>query len=387
MIDKILLAPYYLILKLRHFLYDSGIRKSFRSPVPSISVGNVTVGGTGKTPHTEMLIRMLKEGMEGANIAVLSRGYGRKSKGFQQVEENGRASFYGDEPMQIKKKFPDITVAVDKSRKEGTEFLSDPEKFKASKKAKKCVAPDFPAADLIILDDAFQHRKLIPDISIVLVDYNHPVSSDHLLPVGRLRDLPEKIYRADMIIVTKCPAYLDEWEKTRFAQSSGLSGYRPGECTGTAPGGKKIKLFFSTVTYDEPVPVFPEADQRYVYSKLLILFTGIADDTPLLKYLCGTYKIVRHLTFPDHHSYNKRDMHLIAGAAEQFPTALVSTTEKDSRRIADLKEEVPETLKKRMFQTPIKVKFLTSEEEELFRTSLESYLQESRSARLRKPRG
>ena len=150
MTDKILLFPYWLVLKIRHLLYDCGIRKTYTPDVPSICVGNVTVGGTGKTPHTEMLLRTLlnDDELHGMKIAVLSRGYKRKTRGFQQVISSGTATDYGDEPLQIKKKFPDVTVAVDKSRKEGCEFLTHPEKLKTSKKARKCRDKEMPKADL-----------------------------------------------------------------------------------------------------------------------------------------------------------------------------------------------------------------------------------------------
>ena len=156
MIDKILLFPYWLSLKFRHFLYDSGLKKVRQADVPTICIGNITVGGTGKTPQTEMLIRTLLQDEEwgSRNLAVLSRGYKRKTKGFQQVTADGSALAYGDEPLQIKKKFPEITVAVDKSRIEGCDFLAHPEKLQSSKKGRKCIDKNIPAADLIILDDA-----------------------------------------------------------------------------------------------------------------------------------------------------------------------------------------------------------------------------------------
>ena len=186
MVDKILLFPYWLTLKVRHLLYDSGIRKTYTPSVPSVCIGNVTVGGTGKTPHTEMILRTLLEDADwqDRNIAVLSRGYKRKSKGFQQVAADGRALDYGDEPLQIKQKFPMVTVAVDKSRKEGCTFLTDPESVKTAKKARRCIHKDFPKADLILLDDAFQHRAVKAGVNILLVDYSRPIFHDHLMPLG-----------------------------------------------------------------------------------------------------------------------------------------------------------------------------------------------------------
>ena len=239
MMDKILLFPYWLTLKVRHFLFDNGIRKVYTPEVPSICIGNITVGGTGKTPHTEMLVRTLLEDeqWQGKNIAVLSRGYKRKSKGFQQVVADGRAIDFGDEPLQIKKKFPVVTVAVDSSRKEGCMFLTDPESVKTSKKGRRCIHKDFPKADLILLDDAYQHRKVKAGVSIVLVDYSRPIFKDHLMPLGKLRDLRERIAAADIIIVSKCPKYIDGWEKSNWAVALGLQGYDAEDCSGTRNNG------------------------------------------------------------------------------------------------------------------------------------------------------
>lgn len=367
MIDKILLFPYWLSLKIRHFLYDSGLKKVSSADVPTICIGNVTVGGTGKTPHTEMLIRTLlnDEDWGKKNLAVLSRGYKRKTKGFQQVTADGSALAYGDEPLQIKKKFPGITVAVDKSRIEGCDFLVHPEKLQTSKKARKCIDKNLQAADLIILDDAYQHRALKPTVSIVLVDYSRPVYNDHLLPFGRLRDLPERIGAADIIIVSKCPNELNAWEKCSWAENLGIRNFDAASCSGIRKNGRRQHIFFSTICYDGAEAVFPEGDPRYIYTKRLILFSGIANDTPLLSYLSSDYKIVRHFRFPDHHKFSRSDINTIASAARDFPTSVIMTTEKDCQRVRDC-HKIKEELKQRMFYSPIKTAFLTENEKETF---------------------
>ena len=308
MIDKILLFPYWLTLKIRHMLYNTGLRKTYTPEVPSICIGNITVGGTGKTPHTEMILRTLLEDEDwyGKNIAVLSRGYKRKTKGFQQVVADGRALDYGDEPLQIKKKFPMVTVAVDKSRKEGCSFLTDPESVKTSKKGRRCIHKDMPKADLILLDDAFQHRAVKAGLNIVLVDYNRPVFKDHLMPLGKLRDLPERIKAADIVIVSKCPKYLDAWERSKWSEALGNPKH----------------LFFTTITYDTSQAIFSEGDPRYLYAQRLILFTGIANDAPLARFLSSTYKIVKHFNFPDHHKFTRSDILSIRDAADAFPTSV-----------------------------------------------------------------
>ena len=375
MIDKILLFPYWLSLKLRHFFYDSGLRKVSCADVPTICIGNITVGGTGKTPHTEMLIRTLLQDEEWSSrsIAVLSRGYKRKTKGFQQVTSDGTALAYGDEPLQIKKKFPGITVAVDKSRTEGCDFLAHPDKLQTTKKGKKCIDKDLPAADLIILDDAFQHRALKPTLSIVLVDYNRPIFKDHLLPMGRLRDLPERIAAADIVIVSKCPNDVNAWEKCTWAENLGIRNFDAASCSGTRRNGKKQHIFFSTITYDAAEAVFPEGNPRYIYTNRLVLFSGIANDAPLLSYLSSDYKIVRHFKFPDHHKFSRADINTIASAAKEFPTSVIMTTEKDCQRIRDC-HKIKEELKQRLFYSPIKTAFLTENEKEKFITALKDGL-------------
>ena len=361
MIDKILLFPYWLTLKFRHFMYDHGLRKVYSPEVPTICVGNITVGGTGKTPHTEMLLRTLlgSDTWGTKNLAVLSRGYKRKTRGFQQVTSDGTAKQFGDEPLQIKKKFSDVTVAVDGSRKEGCTFLTHPEILETSKKARRCMDKNLPAADLVILDDAFQHRAVKPKVSIVLVDYNRPIFNDHLMPYGRLRDLPERIKAADIVIVTKCPNFLDAWERGKWAEALGIS--------------QKQHLFFTTIAYDTPDPVFEDGDARYLYAQRLILFSGIANDKPLMNYLSSSYKIVRHFKFPDHHRFSKSDIRKMESAGRAFPTSVLMTTEKDCQRVRDCKK-IPDNLKKRLFYTPIKVDFLNEEDRSRFTTVLESLL-------------
>lgn len=375
MIDKILLFPYWFALKCRHFMYDHGLKKVHRADVPVICVGNVTVGGTGKTPHTEMIIRTLLSDPEwkGKHIAVLSRGYKRRSKGFQQVTEDGTALLFGDEPLQIKRKFPEVTVAVCKSRVQGCDFLAHPDKVLTSKKARRCMNKDFPAADLIILDDAFQHRALKPTASVVLIDHNRPVTGDHLIPLGRLRDLPQRVSAADIIIVSKCPKDIDPWQRSRWAESIGLTGYDGEFGYGYRKDGSRQYLLFSTIGYDTPLPVFPEGDQRYVYSKKLILFSGIANDKPLIHYLSSSYKLIRHFEFADHHRFTRADMNGIIQEMRNFPTAVAMTTEKDCQRVRDC-GKLPDNFKQRAFYTPIKSEFIIPNDSALFRNALDSFL-------------
>ena len=376
---------YRLILGVRHFLFDKGWKKSHKADVPTLCVGNITVGGTGKTPHTEMILRWLLQSDDWAysDIAVLSRGYKRKSKGFQKVGRDGTALQFGDEPLQMAKKFPAVTVAVDKDRVEGCHFLTHPEELQTSKKTRKCLDTAIPKADIIVLDDAFQYRRLKADLNIILIDYNRPVHKDKLMPWGRLRDLPSRLKDADILIVTKCPTYLDEWEKGKWAKQLGVENFSTATCTGTRKlrrgKEKEQTVLFTTIGYEPMVPVYPdEADSRFTYSHRLILFTGIAKDMPLRAYLSDSYKEVKRFCFPDHHKYSTADIRKVADAVKEFPTACVATTEKDAQRIVDTKK-VPENLRQRLFQVPINIQFLSPQEKEIFETTLEDRLRALRS--------
>ena len=365
-IDKVLLAPYWAALKIRHAFYDRGLRKSIRAEVPTIAIGNVTVGGTGKTPHTELLLRLLTEqlGFRASSLAVLSRGYKRKSRGFQQVTVDGSAKDFGDEPLQIKRKFPNVTVAVDKNRMHGAALLCHPEKIGGDRRSRKCRNREMEPAELIVLDDALQYRRLSPDVSIMLIDWNRPVFRDHLLPIGELRDLPSRVRSADIVIVTKSPSFIEDEEKERWRKALGMRDEQ--------------ELYFTETAYCRMEPVWPEGEPRYLYSKRLVLFSGIADDRPLLQWLSGDYKVLSHLKYPDHHSFTRSDIRDICSAAQAYPTAVVATTEKDSQRIRDVKQ-VPETLRSRLFRAPIEMVFVGEGEQERFVASLKARLESAAS--------
>lgn len=309
-------------------------RKAPGADVPTVCVGNITVGGTGKTPHTEMILRMLAGLRPDVQLAMLSRGYKRKSKGFQHVLTDSTAAFAGDEPLQIKRKFPSVVVAVDKNRVEGCGMLVQD------------------GAGIIVLDDAFQYKKHHASLNVVLVNYRRPVYEDRLLPFGRLRDLPERLCDADVVIVSKCPHEMEAEERAQWRDRLRLPEDKP--------------LYFTTVDYDAPVAVWPgEADPRYNYSKTVILFSGIADDMSLRAHLSDTYKIVEVLSFPDHHAYGRADMQSIAAAVRRYPTAALLTTEKDAVRVLDC-NKVDESIRKRLFAVPIRASFVDEADREAF---------------------
>lgn len=359
MIDSVLLFPYWLALKLRHRRYDSGKAKVQRADVPTICVGNITVGGTGKTPHVELILRMLLNSDEWAmrNIAMLSRGYKRKGNGFREVELTDSALRCGDEPLQIRKKFPAVRVAVDADRIEGCRLLSHPG------------TEGVPAAELIVLDDAFQYRALQADLNIVLVDYYHPVHADYLMPLGRLRDLRERLWEADMIVITKCRETMDEMEKEEFAAQMGLLDFDCYDHLATTPAGKRIWVYFTCVQYDACEALYEDSNPRFIYSKKAVLVSGIARNTMLCDYVGARYEILRSFAFPDHHRFTRWDFRRMLAVVRAHPTAVVLTTEKDAQRILDA-PDVPGMLKERLFYLPIRAEFVTPSERSSFRARI-----------------
>lgn len=305
---------YWLVTSIRNYLYDCGFLKSYAFEIPIIAVGNLSVGGTGKTPMIEYLVRLLSENY---SVATLSRGYKRQSTGFILADANTDAKTLGDEPFQMHQKFPDVQVAVDADRKNGIEQL-----LAQSKKP-----------EVILLDDAFQHRKVKAGFYILLTAYDDLFTDDWLLPTGNLRESRSGAARADMIIVTKCPKTIDE---------IALSEIR-----------KKLKynklVFFTAIAYDESVysaDSIKEVSQIKDTPKLLL--AGIAKPKPFFAYLQQENDIV--LTYPDHHDFSENDIHSIKKQAEDKP---IVTTEKDYVR---LKNHIPS---KQLYYLPIKTSFVS----------------------------
>lgn len=277
--------------EIRNIMYDCGILSSRSFDVPVICVGNITVGGTGKTPHTEHLIRLLKDTHK---IAVLSRGYKRKTKGFLVAKDGTTAAEIGDEPYQMHSKFPDVLIAVDEDRCHGIEILSNI--LKADKDPRKIC---------ILLDDAYQHRKVKAGLSILLADYNRPVYHDHLLPAGRLRELHKRADRADLIVITKCPANLSPTEQNAIEQQMKPAHWQ--------------QLFYSTYKYSE----LPE-------NSSVLLVTGIANPKPLEDKLKELGNDVIAINYPDHYDYSPHDIERIRQQAEG---RIIITTEKDAAKL------------------------------------------------------
>lgn len=332
---------YGLVVNVRNRLFDRGILKSVKFDIPIICVGNLTVGGTGKTPHVEYLIRLLSSRYK---VAVLSRGYKRKTNGFRIVDTDSKVSDVGDEPLQIKQKFPDTLVVVDKNRQNAIKKILTIEKEERP--------------DVILLDDGFQHRYVQPSLSILLVDSNRPVYEDVLLPAGSLREPLSGKNRASMVIVTKCPPDMQPIDFRIYANGLNLFVYQ--ELRFTTFDYGKIKPVFS----DLELPVLEPDDLR---KKHVFLITGIAQPEPMAEKLeLKTYNLYTKF-YPDHHQYKASDIEDIQKELDEIDDddKIIITTEKDATRFRAL-TFLPEEMKKIMYYIPIQVQFIEESEQESF---------------------
>ncbi len=337
---------YHLITSLRNFLFDQGWGLKQQSfDVPLISVGNLSMGGTGKTPHTEYLVKLLQQ--TGKDVAVLSRGYGRATKGFRLATNASTASEIGDEPRQIKQKFPDCTVAVCEKRVVGMQQLIA-QRQEAGKTTDNWV---------VVLDDAFQHRYIKPGFSILLTDYARPYYADRVLPWGRLRESAEGAQRADVIIVTKCPKHLSATNAEQIR-------------TKLAPLPTQ-EVFFTCFDYGNPYTASDCQEAELPHNALVL--TGIAKPQPLYAYLEAYGVEIRPLAFPDHHAFTSADADKINAAFAELPEgSKVITTEKDAVRLR-LLPTLSEAVKTNLLVQPIEVKFLFGDAEK-FNTKIYNYV-------------
>lgn len=335
------------IVRFRNWLFDMGLKKSKSFSIPIISVGNITVGGSGKTPHVEYLIRLLHDK---AKIAVLSRGYKRKSHGYVLAEESTTMPEIGDEPFQMHQKFSDIYVAVDAKRARGIENLQNDEATKD--------------VDVVLLDDAFQHRYVKPGINILLVDYHRLIIYDKMLPAGRLREPLSGKNRADIVIITKCPKDLKPMEFRVLTKAMDLYPFQ--------------KLYFTSIDYDTPKGVFEEKqielDKLQDYHVLLL--TGIASPKQMEHDLKPMTKDITNLSFGDHHSFKGKDINRINDAFESMPEPrIIITTEKDAVRLRET-EGLYEKVKANMYELPIKVSFMLDQQDN-FNEKIISYVRKN----------
>lgn len=356
-INKALLplaALYGMVVSLRNYLFDKGVLRSNHFPVPVISVGNLAAGGTGKTPHTEYLIRLLARQHK---VAVLSRGYKRRTRGFVLADGNASARTLGDEPLQMFRKFPDVIVAVDENRSRGINNLL------------ALTADRRP--EVILLDDAFQHRRVKPSLSILLTDSNRSFDRDALLPAGRLREPAKNSSRADILICTKCnPHPCDRQETEQRA-------HRFGAWTASD------KLFAMTYyKYKGLLPVFPAVhstkkenlDHLKKEKYAFLLIAGLADPSDLIRHLKQYTDNLVTLIFPDHHHFSRRNIARIQQSFKSIENSrkMIITSEKDATRLID-HPFLPEEMKKFVYCLPVEVVF-QGEQEELFTQKIKDHV-------------
>ena len=343
--------------KVRNALFDMGILKSKSYDVPVICIGNITVGGTGKTPHTEYLIKLLSEKYK---VAVLSRGYKRKSEGYVLADANTPMEMIGDEPYQMKQKFEQVYVAVDKNRRRGIERLC----------ADKATAD----TDVILLDDAYQHRYVKPGVNILLVDYHRMIGEDKLLPAGRLREPSRGKDRAHIVIVTKCPADIKPMGFRVLQKALHLYPYQ--------------KLFFSTFKYGKMSQLFGSEERNLATLRLdehILLLTGIASPEQMRMDLERYTKNITSLAFGDHHFFDEKDVAQINEAFAQIKAKekIIITTEKDATRLRNTKG-LSEAVKEAIFVLPIEVEIMQDQKDSFNEKILSYVLKNSRNSVLAK---
>ncbi|MCR5657785.1 MAG: tetraacyldisaccharide 4'-kinase [Bacteroidales bacterium] len=344
---RFLLLPisflYHIVLTIRHKLYDWHILRTTRFEKPVICVGNLSLGGTGKTPHTEYLVSLLKDNYR---VATLSRGFGRKTKGFKQAENTSTYEDLGDEPLQYFIKFPTIQVAVDEDRVDGVrKLISSPNH-----------------AEVVLLDDAFQHRSIKAGLNILLTEYQHLYCDDFLIPAGTLRDVKSAAKRADLIVVSKSPKELDKAAKTAT-----VAKLKPLE---------HQKVYFSYLEY-APLQPLNEAAKTVSAeeSDSVLAFCGISNPKPFVEELEKQYKTVDFLHFADHHVYTENDILAIFKRFENLKgkKKIIVTTEKDAARLTNSPylcqfESVP------LYDLPVTVRF---HEEEKFNEEIFDYVRQN----------
>ena len=331
-----LLYPVSLIYKFitgfRNFLYNMKILSSSEFSIPIICIGNITVGGTGKTPHTEYLTELLRSRFK---VAILSRGYKRDSNGFKVVTASSTVSDAGDEPLQIAHKFPDALVAVDRNRKNGI----------------KKIIESYPEIEVILLDDAFQRRQITPGLSILLTDFGRLITRDYMLPYGNLRESISNMRRADIIIVTKTPADITPMQRRVIINEIDKAPYQ--------------NIYFTSVKYNRPEPLFEtndlvaEPDFSNSNNTGVILVTGIANPCPFKEFIQTIADEVIHLQYPDHYSFKDKDITAISESFTKLKSQkkYIITTEKDSIRLKKF-TNITTSLQNSVYYFPIDIDFL-----------------------------
>lgn len=339
LIRTLLLWPisriYGIVVFIRNWLFDLGVIKHEEFDIPVVVIGNLAVGGTGKTPHTEYIINILRSHYK---IAVLSRGYKRQTKGFVLADDNSTPDIIGDEPYQMYRKFGEsVVVAVCEKRCDGIKRIKELH----------------PEVNLILLDDAFQHRYVKPKVAVVLTEYNRPIFKDKIMPLGRLRESISGLSRADFVIVSKCPEDIKPMTMREFEHNLNLYPYQ--------------KLYFSKYVYGALTPVFPEYATYtpelgwLTQSDTILALSGIANPRPFVRYLKQYKAKIKVKIYEDHHKFVSHDYDDISHKLAMLPgdKKFIITTEKDAVRIAN-DPEFPQELKSQVFYIPIQVQFVNN---------------------------
>jgi len=328
---RILLFPFSLIygwiIIVRNYLFDKGFFHSTAFPLPTIGIGNLSVGGTGKSPMVEYLVTLLQPAYR---IATLSRGYGRASKGYLLANKYVTALEIGDEPMQFHLKFPGLAVAVGEDRVASMHKL----------------LKDRPETEIVLLDDCFQHRKIKPGFNILLTSYNNLFTRDFFLPTGSLRDQKSSYQRADVVVVTKCPADLSTDKMLKIKTELHLL---PNQ-----------KAFFTVIDYGKPYALLTKEERLLTLEDEVLLLTGIANPDPLKKYLSDKVKRCYEMSFKDHHTYTRDDVEKVIKNLASIATSekIILTTEKDAARLIEFMEDVKSMP---LYVLPVRHRFLFGE--------------------------
>lgn len=324
-IKTILSWIYTLVIVIRHRLYDWGVFKSFSFPIPIVCIGNITVGGTGKTPMVEYLLSQLSARY---TIAILSRGYGRRTKGYREVSADDSYLDVGDEPLQIKLKYGNTLVVVCEDRVEAIERITK----------------EHPEVNLVIMDDGFQHRAIKSKVNIIIVDSTRPIDRDHMLPLGRLRDVSSRLSAAQFFVVTKCSEEMSPLDRRLWRNKLRKIAFQ--------------KVYFTGIKERNVEPLFHFDERDEVnYGQHAILMAGIGNPRIFARNAEQNFYVVDKVFFADHHRYTVEDLKAIYAKLRKNPRAIVLMTEKDAVRLRRA-TRLPEALRRAMYYQPIEINFI-----------------------------
>lgn len=322
---------YGMVVAVRNFLFDTNVLTEVSFDIPVICVGNITVGGTGKTPMVEFLVERL---LMNHRVGVISRGYRRRTKGYCEVQSDDRYVNVGDEPLQIKRKFPSIVVAVCGDRVYGINRMIQ----------------EHPDLEIVIMDDGFQHRYVEPYISIAMIDYTRPVHEDHLLPLGQLRDRQSTLSRARYLMVTKCP------EKNFYP-----SQMRAMTTRYTTKSSQK--MFFTRIEYGAVVPVSSGVRRTVSLGSDVIVMSGIGNNAVFADSMAERFRVVDTIEFEDHHVYVTEDLKVMQRLLAEHPMSVIVMTEKDAVKLKN-SQKIPNEVMERMFYQTIRMSFVGDNSQE-----------------------